>query len=273
MPANTAKAADTPPKGNLVEVTVPMPTDSGATTAQTALAYAENFKIATADDYTKAAEAAGRASARFEAIDAEREKLKAPSLEACRRTDAFFKPALTALKAAKDILRGKMSAWDKQQDEIRKDQQRKADEMARIERERLQREAAETQRLADEKAAAVRRQAEEARKAGDLAGAQKLEQRAGRTEDRAAAKVANLEAAAISAVAPIIQTEIPKVQGVARKRVWKFRVDDASKLPREFLMPDEKKLTGYVRAMKGDARIPGITVWDEPDTAVSKGAT
>lgn len=285
---------------NLVEVTVPMPDDTATTTAHQALAYAQGFAITTAEDYEKAAGAAGRASARWDEVDKKRQELKAPSLEACRRTDAFFAPALTALKSAKDILRGKLSAWDRRQEEIRQEQQRKADEAARVERERLQREAAEAQRKADEKAAEERRQAEAqrqaalqaardaetARKAGDAAAAaqaveaareaalaaQRLEQRAERTEERAVAKVANLEASAMSVVAPIIQTETPKVMGLARKLVWKYRIKDPSKLPREFTMPDEKKIAGVVRALKGDTKIDGVEVWNEPDVAVSKGA-
>lgn len=285
---------------NLVEVTVPMPDDTATTTGHQALAYAQGFAITTAEDYEKAAAAAGRASARWDEVDKKRQELKAPSLEACRRTDAFFAPALTALKSAKDILRGKLSAWDRRQEEIRQEQQRKADEIARVERERLQREAADAQRKADEKAAEERRQAEAqrqaalqaardaetARKAGDAAAAaqaveaareaalaaQRLEQRAERTEERVVAKVANLEASAMSVVAPIIQTETPKVTGLARKVVWKYRIKDASKLPREFTMPDEKKIAGVVRALKGDTKIDGVEVWNEPDVAVSKGA-
>lgn len=301
MPANTAKAAGAaaPPK-NLVEVTVPMPDNTAMTTAQQALVYAQNFAIATAEDYEKAATAAGRASARWDEVDKKRQELKAPSLEACRRTDAFFAPALTALKSAKDILRGKLSAWDRKQEELRQEAQSKADDAARIERERLQREAAEAQRKAQEKAAEERRQAEAqrqaalqaereakaAREAGDAAAAaraaeeareaalaaQRLEQRAERTEDRAVAKVANLEASAMSVVAPVIQADTPKVTGVARKLVWKFRIKDPSKLPREYLTPDEKKIAGVVRALKGDTKIEGVEIWNEPDVAVSKGA-
>ena len=273
MPPSTAKAAGTaaPPK-NLVELTVPIPDDSNTSTAKTALAYAENFQVSDAVSYQLAASAAAKAQIRWDEVEAQRVELKKPILEAGRKVDALFATPLTTLKNAKDILRGKLTAWDRRQQEIRAEQQRQADEAVRIERERLQREAAETERKAREKAEEERRQAEAARKAGDLAAAQKLEQRAERTEDRAVAKAANLQASAMSVVAPIIQAETPKVSGVARKLIWKFRIRDDSKLPREYTTPDEKKIAGVVRALKGDTRIEGVEVWSEPDVSVSKGA-
>lgn len=51
--------------------------------------------------------------------------------------------------------------------------------------------------------------------------------------------------------------------GVGMRSVWKFRIVDASKLPREYLTPDETKIGGVVRALKGDCQIEGVEVYED----------
>ena len=45
---------------------------------------------------------------------------------------------------------------------------------------------------------------------------------------------------------------------------WVFQIVDPSIIPREFLMPDEKKIGGVVSALKEDHGIPGIKAWNDP---------
>lgn len=51
--------------------------------------------------------------------------------------------------------------------------------------------------------------------------------------------------------------------GVSFAQVWGWELEDISKVPMDYLMVDEKKLNGVVKAMKGDTKIPGIKVFQK----------
>lgn len=79
------------------------------------------------------------------------------------------------------------------------------------------------------------------------------------------------EAKAVLAAAPKAQVKLPsyaaKAKGTQTRRTWKFEIVDASLIPREYLVPDEKKIGAVVRALKDSACIYGVRVYSE--TAVS----
>ena len=56
--------------------------------------------------------------------------------------------------------------------------------------------------------------------------------------------------------------EIPKVAGAVARTTWDFEVVDAAKLPREYMVPDEKKIRAVVKAMKEGTKIPGVRVFE-----------
>ncbi len=62
----------------------------------------------------------------------------------------------------------------------------------------------------------------------------------------------------------------PKVEGCAIGEVWKGKVEDASKIPREYLMPDEKTLKALTKAKKSDPKIPGWKSWTEPTVTITE---
>ena len=55
----------------------------------------------------------------------------------------------------------------------------------------------------------------------------------------------------------------PKAQGLAFVDTWKFEVTDPALVPREHLKVDEASIGGVVRALKGQAVIPGVRVYCE----------
>lgn len=64
--------------------------------------------------------------------------------------------------------------------------------------------------------------------------------------------------------APVVV--VPKATapaGISYRQAWKFRVVDAAKVPREYLMLDESRIGSVVRAMKGETRIEGVEVYSE----------
>jgi hypothetical protein len=63
--------------------------------------------------------------------------------------------------------------------------------------------------------------------------------------------------------------EPPKVEGVSLRKGWAFRIVDAAKIPRKYLVPDEKAIGGVVKALGQQARIPGVEVYRDTTVAAS----
>lgn len=70
-------------------------------------------------------------------------------------------------------------------------------------------------------------------------------------------------AAAVTAPVVAVAPSVPKVSGITTKLVWRAKVIDAAKVPREYLMVDEKKLDGYAKAMKEGAKVEGVQFYTE----------
>lgn len=202
-------------------------------TAQTdqLVAIAQTYKVATAEDYANAGEQLKQIKAASKRLEDLRMGMTRPLDAAKRAIMDFFRGPEAKLKTAESGVKRAMIAYSDEQDRIRREEQRKADEAARKQQEKLQAQA--------EKAAA-----------------------AGRTE-----KALELENRAAMSVAPVINREPPKVVGVSDRLNWKFEVTDSAALPREYTMPDEKKIGAVVRAMKGDTNIAGVRVWSEKSIA------
>jgi len=64
-------------------------------------------------------------------------------------------------------------------------------------------------------------------------------------------------------VTPTVKMDIPKVDGRLYRTVWKWKIVDMAKIPREFLTTDDIKINGVVRALKGATSISGVAVYEE----------
>lgn len=83
-------------------------------------------------------------------------------------------------------------------------------------------------------------------------------------------KEERLEAAAAVAtpvveVAPVIE----KQKGEATRKIWKARVVDPDKVPKEWWIIDEKALDAFARATKGNKEVPGVQIYDESQLSIS----
>lgn len=252
---------------NLVELSIPQPSNAAADRAQFALDSARAMSIVTAEQYEAGAAELQAIKGKHREIDEARKLLTRPIDEAKKRIQDFFRAPLDFLEQAESIIKGKLVAYQNEQERLRREEQRKAEEIARKERERLEAAAREAERAAREKAAAERKAAEEAAAAGRAAEAAKLAARAAATETKAAEKAAALDERAAAVVAPVIQREAPKVAGLAMREMWLFKVEDKSKVPDEYKVVDESRIGKVVRALKGDARIAGVRVWMEKQPA------
>lgn len=126
------------------------------------------------------------------------------------------------------LLKNKMGIWQQAEDRKRKEAEDRARE--------------EAQRAAEEE---TLRLAETLEKAGDDEGA-----------------AAVLDAPMPTPVVSVPST-VPKVQGISSRKTWKFKVEDPGKVPRQYLIPDERAIGAVVRAMGANAQIPGVRVWEE----------
>lgn len=100
-------------------------------------------------------------------------------------------------------------------------------------------------------------------------------------EDRRLAEAAWLEAQGrkeqaeqvISAPVPtptvVVPSQVPKAEGISTRKVWKYRIVDAALIPREYLIPDEKKIGAHARSMCKAAHIPGIEFYSEDSVAAT----
>lgn len=66
---------------------------------------------------------------------------------------------------------------------------------------------------------------------------------------------------------PIVPKSVPKVNGLAQRTNWTYRIVDENKIPRQYLKPDEVKIAQLVRALKDKTNIPGIEVYPETKMA------
>jgi len=62
---------------------------------------------------------------------------------------------------------------------------------------------------------------------------------------------------------PTLETEIPKMAGISFTEVWHFEIVDVKQIPGDYMMPDERKIQGVVKALKDKTSIPGIRVYSD----------
>ena len=232
-----------------------------ATEAQQIAAQVATFKVLTADHYAQAGDELKRIKGAQKRLEALRRSITQPIDAAKKAVMDLFRGPETQLDQAERGIKAAMVTYSDEQERIRREEQRKADELARREREKLEAQAREAERKAREEAEAKRRAAEEAAAAGRAAEAAKLNAQAARVEAKAAEKVEALEVRAATVVAPIAQAETPKVTGMATREEWLYEITDPTLVPREYLVVDEAKIGKITRALKADTNIPGVRVY------------
>lgn len=162
----------------------------------------------------------------------------------------FNKPAKQKLDALKRELLDRERQIDEPLDRAENEILKPA--MAKFQQEQEQIRRATEYRLREE----ARKREEDAR----LQEAQELNQ-----NGQSQLAEAVLEAPVV--VAPVVIPKMETPAGVSYRDVWKFEIVDPNAVPREYLIVDEKKIGGVVRAMKNETRIAGIRVYKETTVA------
>lgn len=140
------------------------------------------------------------------------------------------------LDRVEENVKRKILSFDQEERRRREEEQRRlqaiADEQARRERERLMKKAESLK--TPEKREALLEQAE-------------------------------------SIVPPQVQIPEPeKEKGEYTRKIWKARVVDVNKLPREYMIPNEKLLDNIAKTTKGAMRIDGVEFYCEEVLAVRR---
>jgi hypothetical protein len=166
-------------------------------------------------------------------IDDSRKELTRPLDEAKKRVMEFFKEPLDQLLSAESMLKRAILDYQQEQERIRREEEQKAIARAKAEEERKRR--------------ALEERATKAEESGNTAKAELLRERA---DDVYVPTVVT---------APTLE----KVKGISTKKVWKFRVTDECKIPREYLVINEAMLGKMAQATQGKIPVPGVEFYQE----------
>ena len=198
----------------------------------TALSYPDKAKqltISSAQDYT----AAGEFVKSVDGLIREVEGSFKPLIEKAHMTHkamiAEMNRHLTPLQTAKTMARGLMIGWDRLQEMKRREDEARLQDLARKVEEDAQLIAA---------------------LAAEAAG----------LEDEAEAILKE----EIYVPPVIVSKDVPKVQGVQFRTVWRWKILDRKRIPLEYFQLDEVKVGAVVRGLKrvGEV-IPGVEAYSE----------
>jgi hypothetical protein len=188
-----------------------------------------------------------------------------------------FTDSIDAFEAAG---KGAIITYDKEQERIRQNEQRRlqaiADEQARKERERAEAEYYRQRRIEE----AAKRKADEARRAAEEADASersKLLLDAETAERKAAAASAKAEekaemAAAVVATVVTVAPVAVRQDGESVRKTWKGKILNAKEIPLEYLAMwiDQKKVDDFAKATKGSVKIKGIEIYSEESLSIKR---
>ena len=192
------------------------------------------LKVVTVAQYEDAGEKLKDVKGALKRLEAVRKTFTTPLDQAKSAIMDFFRKPEEKLKQAERTIKNALDGYYQEQERIAREAQARLDEQARKEREKLE---AQAKRAAE----------------------------SGKTEK---ADILLKKAAMVDA--PVVVAQQASVSGQSVRKDWDFTIEDASLIPREYLMPDESKIRKMVKAFKEDAKIPGVKVFSK-NTISSRG--
>jgi len=185
---------------------------------------AEAFEVDSDITYEKGSQVLAYLKSQSTYLDTLRKHFKQPILESGRRIDKFFKELTNPAKEAIEIVNDKMGVWWR----IKEEERRKAEALARIaERDRMKAEMERERIKADMEAE----------------GVEVVE------EDLPPVPEA------------VIVPEVIQASATNVRKTWTWTVMDEKKIPRIYLMLDEKAVRQSIR--DGIRDIPGLKIYEE----------
>lgn len=232
--------------------------------AQQALGFIQSMNVDSIEVYGFAADELMAIKTKAAALEKQRTAITGPMNTALKGINDLFRGPATLLEQAEKLLKGKMLAWDQEQERLARIERQRAEVVAAAERKRLADEA--VARLAE-----AETQAEAARKA-TAAGDDQAASVAQAASDRAASES---QAAAVTAqlvVAAPAPVERPKVAGISTSKKLDFEVVDLHALVKHIaaqpellalLCADSVKLRAYVKGLGTACALPGVRVFED----------
>lgn len=202
-------------------------------------------------------------------LDDKRKAITGPLDQAKKEIMDLFRAPLDFLDRAESVLKTGISTYQNEQKRIAAEAQRKLDEEAAKERNRLAAEAAAIAAKAKEAEDKLRVEAEAATAAGNAEMAEKLKAEADAKAEASEAESAALEMQVAMTVAPIIAAAPQKVVGISGREKWEADVTNKGKLlafiaanPMYFHLADinQGALNKLAGVMKSEMKIPGTSV-------------
>lgn len=264
-----ADATDSPDDNILTPVKALQLPDTIAAnrTASNAVRMADSFVIATAEDFTMAADELASIKGKWNKLESQRTAITGPMNTALAAINNLFRGPMTMLKSAENTLKGSMLTYTEEQEKIAAAAKKKRDEEAAAAQKLLddaareveQKAAKERQRIADEAATTARENAERLEKleqeaiaagqsgdatqleaieeqigtlveSGDLASRQAREQ-AAEIDERAMVEASNLRTASHQTTSMVSTYSAPvKTAGVSKSVTWDYELLDMAKL-------------------------------------------
>ena len=120
------KEAPPPAPRNLVQLSIPTPDGDASKESMTAVEYAKSFELTSSSDQAKAQEARIRLNSRIKSLTDARLALTRP-IDAAKKVimDFFAGPIAVTFTQAKDLLDGKIIAYENEQERQRRAEQRR----------------------------------------------------------------------------------------------------------------------------------------------------
>lgn len=219
--------------------------------------------ITTADEYATAAAKLADVKGAQKRLEEKRVSITKPMNDSLKAVNAMFSVPADRLTKVEKQIKANLVTYTEAEERKRREAQAKADAEARAEKERAEKAAREIREKAERDAQVLREKAAAEAEAGRMDAAAALEAKADNKVERAEAKAVVHEVAAATTVAPVYGGGTPKVSGLRFTESWQYEIENAALLPREYLMADDKKIGAIVKAMKADAKVPGVRIWSE----------
>lgn len=213
-------------------------------------------------------------------LDEKRKAITGPLDIAKKEIMELFRAPLDFLDSAETILKTGIGSYQNEQKRIAAEAQRKLDEEAAKERNRLAAEAASIALKAKEAEDKLRAEAEAAKAAGNAEMAEKLKAEADAKAEASEAESAALEMQVAMTVAPIIAAAPQKVAGISGRDKWEADVTDKTALLAFIAMNtgylnlveiNQGALNKLAGVMKSEFNLPGTKVRCETVIAARSG--
>lgn len=227
---------------------------------------AKGVVVKTPEEYRAAGAGFAEVKAKRKELETRRLSITGPINQSLKLINEGFRAADAELERAQRFYEEPMLAFQRAEEEARREAERKAaEERRRIEQEAREKAAEEARQAKEalERAEALRAQASASE---DPLAAILAQDEADAAEREGADAISRSEAELRAAAMTTVVADAPARTTSAGSRVlmpWKHEVIDASKVPDQFKVVDEKALGAYARAMKDKAAVPGVRFFQD----------